>query len=175
MSEFSAIAHPYAQAAFDFAKASGNTSKWMEMLEICAIAAKDSQLEKFMSARGQSAAAKLVIDALGSKIDKFCGNLLKILAENERLQVMDDVVEQFKLIDDEDRKVMRVEVESADKLSAADETKLISYLENKYGRTVKMDVKIDPSLIAGIVIRTPNEVLDASARNRIQKLSDALR
>ena len=48
-------------------------------------------------------------------------------------------------------------------------------IEEQTGRTVELTSKVDPDLIGGLVLRVGNMVLDASVRNRLEKLREASR
>ena len=63
---------------------------------------------------------------------------------------------------------------SASPLSNADIAKIQASLEKRYGRTVKLNCSVDPSLMAGLVIKAGDEVIDASVRNKLNRLAEAL-
>jgi len=55
-------------------------------------------------------------------------------------------------------------------LSAAQEQKLASLLEQTAGRSVRMTTVVDPSLVGGVRIQIGDEVIDGSVRSRIEDL-----
>ena len=53
--------------------------------------------------------------------------------------------------------------------------KIISVLSTKTGKDIILDAKVDESLIAGIVIKLGNLVIDASLRGRLNEICEAQR
>jgi len=43
-----------------------------------------------------------------------------------------------------------------------------------YGRSVTAEVKVDPSLIAGVRVRVGDDVYDASVSGRLQRLAESV-
>ncbi len=59
-------------------------------------------------------------------------------------------------------------VTSAVPLTAAQEQRLAASLERMYGRTMGLQVQIDPELLGGLVIRVDDEVIDGSVAHRLE-------
>ena len=71
-------------------------------------------------------------------------------------------------------KQLEADVCSASPLSNADIAKIQASLEKRYGRSVKLNFSIDPSLMAGLVIKAGDDIIDASIRNKLNRLAEAL-
>jgi F0F1-type ATP synthase delta subunit len=64
------------------------------------------------------------------------------------------------------------QVNSAFALDDKTRSNLRMFLQTKTGaKTVEFDESVDPSLLAGVVVRTPNEELDISARRKLTNLA----
>ena len=59
-------------------------------------------------------------------------------------------------------------VVSAGPLTAAQETRLADVLSRLYGRTMDMQVQIDPDVLGGLVVRVGDEVIDGSIAHRLE-------
>ncbi len=59
-------------------------------------------------------------------------------------------------------------------LSAEQVTRLQAGLNNLYGRELKINVNIDPTLVGGIKVAVGDEVVDATAATRLNDLSRRL-
>ena len=84
----SALARPYARAVFELAKAQGDYAKWTDDLAlVAAVVSNDSMQSLLVNPRlTRTEAAGLVIRACGDDIGEGAINLLKMLAENDRLR-----------------------------------------------------------------------------------------
>ncbi|GHE10345.1 F0F1 ATP synthase subunit delta [Klenkia taihuensis] len=58
-------------------------------------------------------------------------------------------------------------VVSAVELSDAQRQRLTGILERTYGRTIGLQVQVDPSIVGGLVIRVGDEIVDGSIANRL--------
>ena len=70
--------------------------------------------------------------------------------------------------------LLRAEVTTAAPLSEAYYARLQAQLEAMTGKKVVVDRRTDPTLIAGVVTRIGDRILDGSLRTRLQSLRDAL-
>jgi F-type H+-transporting ATPase subunit delta len=70
--------------------------------------------------------------------------------------------------------VVRAEVTTAAPLSEAYYGRLQAQLEKMTGKKVVVDRKTDPLLIAGVVTRIGDRILDGSLRTRLQSIKDSL-
>ncbi len=175
MSDLTTIARPYAKAAFDFAVEKQQLTQWSEMLAFAAEVTNNEQINELLT--GSASAEKLAeifIAICGEQFDEFGQNLLKVMAENGRLQALPDVLEQFVALKKEFEKNIDVEVISATELSEQQLSDISSKLEQRLERKVQLNCSVDETLLGGVVIRAGDLVIDNSARGRLNRLSDAL-
>jgi F-type H+-transporting ATPase subunit delta len=59
-------------------------------------------------------------------------------------------------------------VVSAVPLTATQERRLVATLERLYGRTMGLQVQVDPEVLGGLVIRVDDEVIDGSIAHRLE-------
>ncbi|AGB80381.1 MULTISPECIES: F0F1 ATP synthase subunit delta [Pseudocitrobacter] len=175
MSEFVTVARPYAKAAFDFAVEHNSVERWQDMLAFTAEVTKNEQMAELLSgAMAPETLAKSFIAVCGEQLDENGQNLIKVMAENGRLRVLPDVLEQFIHLRAASEAVAEVEVTSATALSEEQLAKISAAMEKRLSRKVKLNCNIDKSVMAGIIIRSGDMVIDGSVRGRLERLADVL-
>ncbi|MGY5959186.1 F0F1 ATP synthase subunit delta [Kosakonia sp. BK9b] len=175
MSEFVTVARPYAKAAFDFAVENQSVDRWQDMLVFAAEVTKNEQMAELLSgALAPETLAESFIAICGEQLDANGQNLIRVMAENGRLKVLPDVLEQFVLLRAASEATADVEVTSATALSEEQLTKIGAAMEKRLSRKVKLNCKIDKSVMAGVIIRAGDTVIDGSVRGRLERLADVL-
>ncbi|NBI43032.1 F0F1 ATP synthase subunit delta [[Haemophilus] felis] len=180
MSELTTIARPYAKAAFDFAmeqdKANkGAVEKWEQMLHFSSELVKDEKMQTFLdSAFSANKLADTVIAICGEQLDQYGQNFIRLMAENKRLKVLPAVYQEFQHYVEEHNKIAEVQLISAQPLNATQEQKIAVAMEKRLARKVKLNCSVDNSLIAGVIIRTDDFVIDGSSRGQIVRLANEL-
>ena len=175
MSEWTTIARPYAQAAFDYAVENKTVAQWQEMLVFTAEVSKNETVKSLLT--GSVAAEKLADifnGVCGEQLDQQGQNLVKVLAENRRLQALPEISVLFNLLKADFDKEIDVDITSAVKLKKQQQTDLGKSLEKRLARKVKLNCSVDPELIAGVLIKAGDTVIDGSLRSKLNRLSDAL-
>ena len=180
MSELTTIARPYAKAAFDFAiEQSANdrsaVEKWTEMLGFLTALVENADMKEFLnSSLSAQKVADTVISICGEQLDQYGQNLIRLMAENKRLSAIPTVFEEFKHYVEEHQAIAEVEVTSAQPLNATQIEKIAAAMEKRLARKVKLNCNVDSSLIAGVVIRTEDFVIDGSSRGQLARLANEL-
>jgi len=175
MSEVITVARPYAKAAFDVAVEHKALDKWLEMLTFAAEVAHNDTVQGLLhGSLGTEKLGDLFVQICGDQLNEQGQNLIKVMAENGRLSVLPAVLTEFVALKSELDKQLDASVCSASPLSDADVAKIQASLEKRYGRTVKLNFSIDPSLMAGLVIKAGDDIIDASIRNKLNRLAEAL-
>ena len=67
------------------------------------------------------------------------------------------------------------EVTSARALSDAEVTELKAVLKSRLGRDARLDAKVDPSLLGGLVVKVGSRMIDSSLRTKLEGLRAAMR
>ncbi|SET34161.1 F0F1 ATP synthase subunit delta [Thorsellia anophelis] len=181
MSDFTTIARPYAKAAFDFAlekKSAGDVqaiTHWESMLNFAMEVAQNDQIAQMLTGSLSSEeSANLFINICGDTLCESGKNLIKVMAENRRLLALPEVFAQFIEMKTEYEGTIDVEVIAINKLSASQEESIISSMQKRLSRNVKLHCKIDTSIMGGLIIRAGDLVIDSSIRGRLNRLTDVL-
>ena len=177
MAEPSTIARPYAEAVFRLADAQGKLAEWSGVLANIAAVAADERIRAAIGDPNLSAAkiAGLFISILSGKLSGDAENLVRVLAENGRLDVLAEVRTQYEALRNEREGVVEAEVHTAFDLEAGQLADLVARLEKKTGRKVKASVHVDKNLIAGVKVVLGDKVIDGSARAQLGALENALK
>ncbi|EMC4667231.1 F0F1 ATP synthase subunit delta [Shigella flexneri] len=175
MSEFITVARPYAKAAFDFAVEHQSVERWQDMLTFASEVTKNEQMAELLSgALAPETLAESFIAVCGEQLDENGQNLIRVMAENGRLNALPDVLEQFIHLRAVSEATAEVDVISAAALSEQQLAKISAAMEKRLSRKVKLNCKIDKSVMAGVIIRSGDMVIDGSVRGRLERLADVL-
>ncbi len=176
MTDFTTAARPYANAVYDLAHESSELDSWSDALTNLAAVVNDAQMSKLLDApeSGKSQKGELIIQVLGDKLNEQQQNLVKLMAENGRLKLMPDVLEQFEVARAKAENKVEAEVISAFELSAKQTSELVNTLKNKLGCEVTLTTTIDKSLIGGVIIKAGDTIIDASMKSQLNSLALSL-
>ena len=176
MSDFTTAARPYANAVYDTARENNTLDSWSDALANLANVISDSQMSELLDnpESGKTQKGELVIQILGDKLTEQQQNLVKLMAENGRLKLMSDVVEQFEVARAKAENKIDAEVISAFELTAEQTNELVNTLKNKLGCDITLTTTIDESLIGGVVIKAGDTIIDASMKSQLDSLALSL-
>lgn len=179
MADSTTIARPYAKAVFGYALSVNKLADWSSALFCLAQAVNIEQAAEFISnpvttVDQQSDILFAVLRATKSSQLDALENLVRILAENNRLLLLSDIFIQFELLRSEHEKTLKVQVASFSPLTTQQEEELIKRLTKRLQRQVTLDVSIDDSLLGGAIIRAGDMVIDGSARRKLKDLGRVL-
>jgi len=177
MAEFVTIARPYAQAVYRLAKETGSQTAWLERLQRLAAIAQDKEMSKVIGNPKFSArqVADLLISLTGESTNRELSSFIELLAENERLDVMAQILEIFEEIKGEDEGIRDALITSAYPLDDTQLKSLIGQLEKHFGGKLRPTVEVAEALIGGIKVTVGDQVLDISVRGKLEAMATALK
>jgi F-type H+-transporting ATPase subunit delta len=174
----SASAVRYARALFDVALKESDPSRIeQELSSIVALVTGHAELRNALESPGvPPVAKKSVVEALVSRgqFTPPVGKLLVMLAERDRLTLLEPVLEAFRTRLRELHRVLEAEVTTAIPLEPEQQAALQQRLGAATTRQVTLTTKVDPSLIGGIVARIGSTVYDGSLATQLAKLKGRL-
>jgi len=176
MTDFTTAARPYANAVYDTASESKALDSWSDALANLAAVVSDTQMSELLDNPdlGKAEKGELLINVLGNNLTDKQQNLVKLMAENGRLKLMPDVLEQFELARAKAENKIEAEVVSAFELTAEQISELVNTLKNKLGSDVTITTSIDESLIGGVMIKAGDTIIDASMKSQLDSLALSL-
>ncbi|MET0382934.1 MAG: F0F1 ATP synthase subunit delta [Burkholderiaceae bacterium] len=175
MAEPSTIARPYAAALFQSSTVADG-AQLVAQLDALAGIADDPGLRQFAASPKVSdeQVLGLVTGLAGAELSPKLRNLLDAVIDNGRLPVLPEIASQFRALVNERGGVADARIVSAFPLDPAQRDELVQVLEKRFGRRIKAQVDVDPSLIGGVRVTVGDEVLDASVRARLEQMRVAL-
>ncbi len=176
MAELLTLARPYAKAAFAFASEQGATDNWSNALQVLSAAVQDEAFSALLTRPELTPAEQVSIFAkvLGENQTQAVSNFLMLLADNARLALLPEIEAEYELLKSQNNNTVDVVIESAFPMTSVQEQLLTHALEKKFNAAVNVSVEVNPALIAGVVIRAGDQVIDDSALNKLEKMRTRL-
>ncbi|NNH78085.1 F0F1 ATP synthase subunit delta [Acinetobacter sp. ANC 5380] len=176
MAELLTLARPYAKAAFAFASEQGATDNWSNVLQVLSAAVQDEAFSAYLNRPELTPAEQVSVFAkvLGENQTQEVSNFLTLLADNDRLALLPEIETEYELLKSQNNNTVDVLIESAFPVTSVQEQLLAQALEKKFNAAVNVTVEVNPALIAGVVIRAGDQVIDDSALNKLEKMRTRL-
>jgi F-type H+-transporting ATPase subunit delta len=166
------IARVYAEALFEVAKEKDKLDRIHDELnQFAEVMTENRDLQVFFFSPYFSTAEKRDgIERAVSDADPEFVNFLELLAEKHRMPLIFRIQRQFEERWKEENRKLDVTVTSAVELDPEIVKKIGAEIEKQTDRSVELTSTVDEDLLGGIVLQVGNMVLDASIRNRLEKL-----
>ncbi len=176
MAELATVARPYAEAAFKSALEKGTLAKTADGLELLAAIAADARMRSVLSDPRVSARQKkdLFAAVAGEHEDEVSTNLLSLLLDNHRDELIGSIAEQFDALKREHERVVKARITSARPLDEAQRGAIVAALEKRYGKKVEAELDVDPELLGGARVQVGDQVIHASVRDALGQMAAAL-
>ena len=183
MAELSTLARPYAKAAFAYAAEQQDPANgidaWSSALANASVVVQNQAFADYIARptltyqQQVQAVVKILAEQLG-KVGAGFRNFLTQLAEHDRLSLLPEVSAEFELQKAKGLHETDVVIESAFALSIEQQQGLTVRLAVRFGTKINAQVEIKPELIAGVVIRAGDQVIDDSVLGKLEKLRTSL-
>lgn len=170
----SLISKNYAQALMDISKQDNSFQLVKINLEIALDTINSSSdLKLVMNNTSVSISKKIEIieEIFDGKIDLRILNLLKILIEKDRFGELENIVIAYNEMFDNLEKRKNVEIISSFDLDVDVKGQILNKLEKKLSIEVVPQWTVDESIIAGLIFKFDNSVIDTSIKSKLEKLS----
>ena len=166
------IASVYAEALFEAAKEKGKLDEIHEQLNQFADAVDDNHdLQVFLFSPYFSSTEKRDgISRAISGAEAELVNFLELLAEKHRMPAIFRIRRVFDERYAKENKQLEVTVTSAIELDKSIVDKVGEEIEKQTGQNVELRSAVDENILGGLVLQVGNMVLDASLRNRLEKM-----
>ncbi len=168
-------ARPYAKAAFLAAVEEGQINEMFGDLKILSEACSNSSINKLIeSPEEKSVVVTTLKNLLSNQPVKLTENLLDVLGENDRLNLLTAVADIYEDLMLKHNKSKVIEVAAPNNLSEKTKEIILNKLLNKHGDGSTISFTNDSDLKAGFIVKIGDEVLDLSVKGRIKKLINQL-
>ena len=175
----SGVSGRYATALFELARDEKSVdSVKADLDKFDAMVADSADLARLVrspvfTADEQAKALAAILDKAG--ISGIAANFLKVLTANRRLFAVADVVRAFRALVAQFKGEATAEVTVAEPLSDANLDALKAALKSVSGKDVDLNVKVDPSIIGGLVVKLGSRMVDSSLRTKLNSIKHAMK
>lgn len=117
------------------------------------------------------------IDAVLAKagIGGLAANLIRLAAANRRLFVLPDMIRGYRALVARYKGIVSAEVRLAETPSARTLDDIKAAIREMAGSDVDLDVRIDPALIGGLVVKIGSRMVDASLKTKLNAIRIAMK
>ncbi|BAC24151.1 atpH [Wigglesworthia glossinidia endosymbiont of Glossina brevipalpis] len=167
------LSRPYAEAAFKFANENNIVDDWIYMIEeICKILKniKIYSLSSFILKKNKN----FLFESIKNNFDVYFNNFVKIIIENNRLIIFPEILNQFINLKNDQNNIENITIISKYKLDKKILNKIEKKIKSLIFKEIKINIKIDKSIIGGYIIKSKNFLIDNSIKNKLYRFSEYL-
>ncbi len=166
----------YAKSLFNLALLSNDLEKITSDLKYFANLIKESSdLRKFLYSKTINFNhKKLVLEKLAKSFQDISSKFLLILIKNNRVSLIAQIQENFQLYYRRHNNIEAVQLTIANAAEGSEIEKFKEILSKSYNKNIELEVNVDSSLIAGLVLwlKNNNTLLDLSLAKEIKSLAN---
>ena len=169
-------ARRYAEAVLGLAEDGDAMVSWSGDLRTIADFVSEPDVMSIVRSGKAPRAEKLrLLDAgLSGQISPLAMNLVRVLNERNKLPLAREIQTAFQEMVDQRRGVAHAIVTTAVALSDDERSAIASKLSSMTGKQVDVTPVVDESIIAGVIARIGDQLIDGSARTRLLALKRRL-
>jgi F-type H+-transporting ATPase subunit delta len=180
LSIVSGMAGRYATALFELARDEKKLDAVKADLEAFdALIAGNKDLERLVrspvfGASEQTKALSAILEK--ANLSGLAANFLKVVTANRRLFAVREIIRGFKTLMARHRGEVTAQVTVAEALSAANLDALKSAVKSVTGgQDIDFDVRIDPAIIGGLIVKVGSRMVDSSLRTKLNSIKFAMK
>jgi F-type H+-transporting ATPase subunit delta len=167
----------YAEALFEAARERGELEEVLSDLGEFVEALHDSEELRLFFYGGQipERQKRRALDGLTEGMKTSTTNFLKVLVDNGREEILEEVLARYEVLVKEHLGRIEVEVTTAVELSEDQRGRLKERLADVLeGREIILETNVDPGLVGGAVFRYEGRMMDGSIRGRLESLREGM-
>ncbi|PZD74800.1 ATP synthase subunit delta [Acaryochloris thomasi RCC1774] len=173
-----AIVEPYAEALMSVAQSNNITNEVGEDVRgILEMLQSSDDLKEFLTNPLTKAEAKkgVLEQLLQSKIQPYLFNFLMLLVDRRRTFLLEAICRHYQSLLRKLNNTILAEVISAIELNESQRQQIIAKVQQMTeANQVELAASIDKDLIGGVIIKIGSEVLDASIRGQLRRMTTSL-
>ena len=117
---------------------------------------------------------EIIDEIFKNHISKEVLNFIKILTEKKHIAELEAIIEILKTKIEENNGIKKVTIISAIKLTKEYQKEITDILSKKLNKKIKPDWQIDETIIAGLIIKIDDDVIDTSVKAKLDKIKGNL-
>jgi F-type H+-transporting ATPase subunit delta len=166
------ISRRYARALFELEQDGAKNRAALEKL--AAVAAVDAVREVLGNPNYPATLKASVLEKAAGSLPAEMKRLVALLCERGKAELLPEIDALFEEMLRQAESEVEAEVVSAAKLSEAQKKGLAKALGDITGRSVRLNVTEDKSILGGLVVRIGDRLIDYSVRSRLEALKRAM-
>ena len=169
------VVRRYAEAYFALARERDAIDEWRTELARAAETVANDEVQRALANPRLSLAerVRLAYQLLDGSSDEV-RSLIRLLIERNRSALIGSLLADYDRLADAAAGIVHVEITAAIALDEATRKAVIAAIASQVRGTIKTEIKTDPGIIGGIVIRIDDRVIDDSVRTHLQQLQASL-
>lgn len=173
-----ALAQRYAAALVDVALEQGAAQRVRsELAAFAGLLGESADLRNFLASPAvprpaKQAALEKIVNRMGAS--RTLLNFLFVVIDHHRAPLLPQIQQAFEELLHARLGIVEAQVTSVEELSAAQREELTRRLEQLTGKKVESRYALDPSLIAGAIVRIGSTIYDGSVRDQLKRLEARL-
>ena len=165
----------YALAIFQLAVESGEIERWQGDLQALDEALQEREFASFLGMPKIRLDQKMsVIREAFPDLNPLAHRLLGLLIARGVVDTLPSIREQYGNLLDQQRGLERASVVSAVPLADEQRERLAQSLRELMDKEIELTASVDPDIVAGLVVRVGDRLIDGSARTKLQNLRKSL-
>lgn len=173
-SEEQHVGEVYARALLGAAQSANKVDAVVEQFEslVVDVLDKNPKIELALANPKMSVEDKwsLIDRVFGGKMEPTLVTMLKVLARRQRLGSLRSIQKSASDLRDELAGRIQVQVTVASELDASAREALVAKLKTVFKKDVRLNTKVDPSILGGLIVRVGDTVLDGSVDGQLAAL-----
>jgi F-type H+-transporting ATPase subunit delta len=169
---------PYAEALMGVAKSQNLVAEFGANVEwILSTLDVSTELKTFLASPLIKLELKkdLIRKAIADQVNPTMLNFLLILIDRKRVVFLEPICLRFQAMLRELNRVALAEVTTAVELSESQSESLKQKVQSLTNcQSVELSVKVNPDLIGGVIVKVGSQIIDASIRGQLRRLSNSL-
>ena len=171
----SVVANRYIQALFELPK-SEEQNKTIEkaLKEVAELFDSNNELKKVLL--DPRIASNLKVEIIKEifpqyKDNKIVMNFLTLLIEEERIDLISEIAEEYEKINLDLNKILNIKIITASKIDDGQVKKIVETFKNMYKvNTINYELEIDEELLGGVKVMVGNKVYDGSVSTQLKNM-----
>lgn len=167
------VARRYARALFDAASARDILSEVGGDLEsIGRLLRETPELGQLLTAPQirQDEKRKVIQTVFRDRVQPLVTELLHLLMDKKRVVLLRQIIEGYRNLYEQARGIERAEVTTAIILPQDQEQSLVGKLEKLTGHSIILEKRVDPGILAGMMVRLGDRIIDRSVRRTLREM-----
>ncbi len=166
----------YAEAAFEVAIRDGTVERWRSDLETAAAIVAEPKVGRALAnpsipLEERTATAEATFSQI---VTRPVLNLIDLMLRRGRIEQLPYLAAEFRRLDHARQGITMATATSASPLSTDEIRALGARMEQYTGGRVELDIRVDPSLLGGLVVQVGDRLIDGSVRSRLERLRNQL-